>query len=212
MKNLAFVLLMSCLLVSAGNAQSLGEIKLKSPDKMRGVNVMKAFELRKSDREFAAKELSLADLSDLLWATNGINRPESGKRTAPSAMNRQDIAVYVCLAKGVYLYEPVSHSLQPVSTEDVREAVAGRQDWAGKAPVCLLLVSDISKFGENGERQLLTGAIDAGIVSQNISVFCAGTGLATVPRMSMDQDKLRKVLKLNDSQHLLLNHPVGYAE
>lgn len=210
MKNFAVTLMLCCLFALPGSAQSLREIKLNSPDKTRGVSIMKALELRKSDREFATEELSLSDLSGLLWAANGINRPGSGKRTAPSAMNRQDIEVYVCRADGVYLYEPVSHSLQPVGPGDVREFIAAGQAWVKTAPVCLVLVSDISKFGGDEARQLLTGAIDAGIVSQNISLFCAGTGLATVPRMSMDQEKLREALKLKASQHPILNHPVGY--
>ena len=212
MKDSVLLLTVCCLFSLTGKAQEMKEIKLNAPDKDRGIPVMKAFEQRKSDREFANKELSLQDLSDLLWATNGINRPESGKRTAPSAMNRQDIDVYVCRADGAYLYDAVNRVLKPVSPDDLRSFVAGGQEWVKTAPVCLVLVSDLSKFGGKGEHQMMTGAIDAGIVSQNIAIFCAGTGLVTVPRMSMAQDKLRASLKLKDSQQLFLNNPVGYPK
>lgn len=212
MKNPVLLLTVCCLFSLTGRGQEQKEIKLNTPDKERGVTVMKAFEQRKSDREFANKELSLQDLSDLLWAANGVNRPESGKRTAPSAMNRQDVDIYVCRADGAFLYDAMNSVLKPVSSADLRPFVADAQAWAATAPVCLVLVSDISKFGGEGQRQMMTGAIDAGIVSQNIAIFCAGTGLVTIPRMSMNQEKLRSGLKLKDSQQLFLNNPVGYAK
>ena len=192
-KYLLFTLLFVTAAITAQEA-ALEVIKLNAPDLQRGESVMQALSKRHSTRSFSERELSLQDLSDLLWAANGINRPESGKRTAPSAMNRQDIQVYVCTAKGNYLYDAKASELQPISKGDVRPL---------EAPVCLILVSDTDEGW---------GAIDAGIVSQNISIFCAGTGLATVPRGTMDQAALRKALQLKDSQRLLLNHPVGYPQ
>lgn len=185
-------------------------IKLNAPDKTKGLPVMQALEQRKSDREFSAEKLSIQELSDLLWAANGINRPESGKRTAPSAMNRQDIDVYVCLPEGAYRYDARKHELVLVSEEDLRPAVAGGQAFVTKAPVSLVLVSDMAKFSGDEQHRLLMGAMDAGIVSQNVAVFCAGTGLATVPRMSMNQDKLRTGLMLTKDQRPMLNLPVGH--
>lgn len=212
MKSSILLLTVCCCSVFSGNAQIQKEIKLNVPDKNRGTTLMKAFELRKSDREFAAKELTLQDLSDLLWAANGINRPESGKRTAPSAMNKQDIDIYVCRADGVFLYDAVGGILRLIDPKDLRASVGGGQDWVKTAPVCLVLVSDMSKFGGDEQYRLMTGSIDAGIVSQNISVFCAGAGLVTVPRMSMEQEALRKALRLKEDQYPILNHPVGYAK
>ena len=107
---------------------------------------MKALSDRHSDREYAAKELSLQDLSDLLWAANGINRPD-GKRTAPSALNKQDIDIYVIMKEGAYLYDAKANSLQPIAKGDHRAAVAGSQDFVKSAPVSLVLVSDLSRFG-----------------------------------------------------------------
>ena len=173
--------------------------------------VMKALSERQSTREYASKALSLADLSDLLWAANGINRPESGKRTAPSALNKQDVDVYVVLPEGSYLYDAKNHQLTLVSEGDHRDAVAGGQTFVKTAPVSLVLVSDVSRFGDAQKTQnQLVGAMDAGIVSQNISLFCANAKLATVPRGSMDATQLKKVLKLKDAQIPMLNHPVGY--
>lgn len=195
------------------HAQGAGELKLNRPDLNRGVNVMKAFSDRHSDREFSTRELSLQDLSDLLWAANGVNRPGDGKRTAPSALNKQDVDIYVFLAKGVYLYDASKHVLKLVAEGDHRAVVAGRQDFVKQAPVSLVYVSDLSRFGMGLDEQVkLMGAMDAGIVSQNVNLFCAGVGLSTVPRASMDQEALRKLLKLSDTQVPMMNNPVGYSK
>lgn len=175
------------------NAQE--SVKLNAPNMKRGSSMMQAFAKRQSIKSFANKELSKQDLSDLLWAANGINRTESGKRTAPSAMNKQDVTVYVCLKDGSYLYNHKTNTLDLISKEDVR------QDKG--APVCLVLTSNLEGT---------YGAIDTGIVSQNISLFCSGTGLASYPRGTMNKDQLKNALKLNDKETLLLCQPVGYAK
>lgn len=196
-----------CLFLGA-QAQELSPIKLKQPDTKRGLVVMTALQKRQSTREYADRKLDLQDLSDLLWAAVGINRPESGKRTAPTALNKQEIDVYVCMQEGAYRYNPQTHTLDPLTREDLRPAVGGQQEFVRHAPVCLVLVADLEKF--NGE--VLMPAVDAGIVSQNISLFCAGCGLVTVPRASMDQEKLKTALKLKENQRPLVNHPVGYPK
>lgn len=198
-------------IVCSTAAQELKTIKLNPPDMTRGLTVMKALSVRASSNDYDTASLKLQDMSDLLWAANGINRPESGKRTAPSAMNSQDIDVYAVMKSGVYLYNAKNHSLDFIMDGDHRALVAGSQEEFAKAPVLCVLVSDISRFTRGEESsKLVWAAEDAGIVSQNISIFCASVGLATRPRASMDQEKLREVLKLKDSQHLMLNNPVGY--
>ena len=155
--------------------------------------------------------MSNTDLSDLLWAANGINRSSEGKRTAPSAMNRQDIDIYVVLPQGTYLYDAKGHKLNLISEGDHRSAVAGGQTFVNNAPVSLVLVSDLSKLGDAKSNHVqLMGAMDAGIVSQNISLFCSAARLATVPRASMDLARLKTALKLKDTQMPMMNHPVGY--
>jgi len=199
------------ILTSSVIAQSTTTLQLNPPDTDRGLPVMEALTLRASASDWDSTKLDLQDLSDLLWAANGINRPESGKRTAPSALNAQDIDIYVCMKSGIYLYDAKNHLLEMVVTNDHRSAVAGRQQEVTIAPVHCILVSDISRFRvEEDSVKLFLAAADAGIVSQNISIFCASVGLATRPRAAMDQQKLREILMLTDSQHLLLNHPVSY--
>ena len=202
-----------CLMILSGSlfAQGLKPIALNPPDLKRGLPVMEALSLRASASEFTGKKLSLQDLSDLLWAANGVNRKEIGKRTAPSAMNSQDIDVYVFTEEGAYLYDAIGNVLNPVAEGDQRTLVAGSQEKFAKAAVILLMVSDISRFKSGDEPSKLSlAAYDAGIVSQNISIFCAGTGFNTRPRATMDFEKLRSVLHLKDSQHLMLNNPVSY--
>jgi SagB-type dehydrogenase family enzyme len=210
MKHLLFILLVFNVCTTM-SAQKLEPIKLNVPDKTRGSVVMKAFADRYSERNFSEKKLSLQDLSDLLWAACGINRPEKGMITAPSALNKQDVDVYAIMEEGAYLYDPKAHELKPVAAGDFRPFIASGQDFALKAPVSLLVVSELSRLGNaNDEGTRLCGAIDGGIVSQNISLFCAGCGLATVPRGTMNKNELVKALKLNPTQLLVINHPVGY--
>jgi hypothetical protein len=123
MRKVSFILTV-LLFITAMHAQDLKKIQLNNPDKNRGSSVMKALSDRRSDRAYADKALSLQDLSDLLWAANGINRPD-GKRTAPSALNKQDIDIYVIMKEGAYLYDAKSNSLQPIAKGDHRGAVAG---------------------------------------------------------------------------------------
>jgi len=206
-------LLIISIIVSIAFSKAPEIIKLNPPDMKKGSSVMEAFKLRKSTREFDTKDLSLQDLSDLLWAANGVNRPEEKKRTAPSAINAQDINIYVVTKEAVYLYNAFENQLEKITDGDYRNIVAGRQENMAVAPVFLVLVSDLSRFRFGDESTKLTwAAMDAGIVSQNISIFCASRNLATVPRATMDKDKLRKILKLKDSQKLMLNHPISYMK
>lgn len=193
-------------------AQKLPPVKLHPPRLDRGLTVMRALAARASAQEFNERKLELQDISDLLWAANGVNRPESGKRTAPSAMNAQDIDVYLLLEEGAYLYNAPEHRLDPVASGDFRPLAAGRQEKFAKAPAICVLVSDISRFRHGDDSlKMIWAAEDAGIVSQNIALFCAGSGLATRPRTSMDVPQLRTALKLSATQHPILNCPLSYG-
>ncbi len=203
------ILLSAAFCLSYAQADQI--IRLTPPDTTRGLPVMKALKVRASATDFDTVMLNDQDLSDLIWAANGINRPENGKRTSPSATNAQDVDIYVCLQTGTYLYDAKNHALGMTVEGDHRSLVAGRQGFAAKAPVILLLVSDISRFRHGSDSlKLVWAAMDAGIVSQNIAVFCAGTGLKTRPRAIMDLKKLKAALKLNETQYLMLNNPVSY--
>jgi hypothetical protein len=220
------VLAFSAGLLPAGELQT---IKLNPPDLKRGLPFMEALAVKASAREFSEKELSLQDLSDLLWATDGINRPSENKSTASSAMNAHDIRIYVFMKQGAYLYDAPKHELLPVLAGDFRSQIMmarpPRPAAAAPAappqpppppsipPVQIILVSDGERFTRGDpERKFEWGALDAGIVSQNISLFCAATGLKTRPKASMDKARIRELLKLADTQTIFLNHPVGYAK
>jgi len=174
---------------------------------------MQTLSIRASETEFDTTSILIQDLSDLLWASNGINRPETGKRTAPSALNAQDIDVYVAMKSGIFFYNANKHLLEKLVDGDYRPDIADKQENFALAPIICLLVSDISRFrfGEDSLR-LTWAAIDAGIVSQNINLFCASTGFSTRPRTSMNQQKLREILKLKDSQYIMLNNPIAYKK
>jgi len=194
-------------------AQLSGQkIELPKPSSDKGHSLMKSLSLRKSAaaQDFQkAKDLSLAEISELLWAANGINRPAEGKRTAPSAVNAQEVDVYILAKTGAYLYDAKTHALNLVAGTDLRAMAAGSQTAFAAAPVIVLLVADISKLpGDDANKQRL-GAIDAGIVSQNISLYCSGTGLITRVRASMDVAGLSKSLKLTPAQMPMLNLPTG---
>jgi SagB-type dehydrogenase family enzyme len=211
MKIMSFISVMF-FLVATMNAQDVKQIKLPAPDKTKGSTIMKAFNDRHSDRTYAPEKLSQQDLSDLLWAANGINRPD-GKRTAPSCRNFQEVGVYVILPEGAYLYDVKAHALTLLTEGDYRSAVAGGQDFVKTAPVCIVLSADLARFGGTiNEGTKLMASVDIGIVCQNINLACAGLGLATVPRATMDQTILKRILKLKDTDLLLMNNPVGYPK
>lgn len=177
-----------------------------------GVTLMKALKDRHSSREFSDRQIPDNVLSAVLWAACGINRESDGKITAPSAINAQDIIVYVVRADGAYQYMPAENSLKRVSTKDLRPLVAGRQSFAASAPVSLVLVSDHSKFGGRSAGAERMGVVDAGYVSENICLACSALGLNTVPRMTMDSNGLKKELGLGDGYDLVVNSQIGYAK
>ena len=210
MKKSAIYLLIAIMTIPCV-AQPSRRIVLDPPDTTRGMPVMTALARRASVRAFNPGPINHKDLSDMIWAANGINRPGEGKRTAPSAINAQDVDVYVWMGSAFYLYEPEGHLLELVVEGDYRSIIAGSQDYVNDAPLIFLLVSDISRFRWGDESQRLhSAAMDAAMVAQNILLFCASEGFATVPRGIMDTEKLREVLNLKESQHPMLNVPVSY--
>ncbi|HUW93895.1 MAG TPA: SagB/ThcOx family dehydrogenase [Bacteroidales bacterium] len=210
MKRILLILMVVLISVSVAG-QEFKDISLNAPDLNKGMTIMKAFEKRASATAFSPKELSLQDLSDLLWAAAGINRSGSGKRTAPSAMNAQDVDIYLFTKEGTYLYDAKNNLLFARVQGDNRALVYDTQANFSSAPVFLVMISDISRFrGNDTARNMSWAAMDAGIISQNISLFCAGTGLMTRPRAFMNSEGIKKLLSLTESQYPLLNNPVGY--
>ncbi|MBP5503452.1 MAG: nitroreductase family protein [Bacteroidales bacterium] len=204
--------LTSCLIMASTLFVSAQNVKLPEPDKNVSMTLYQALQQRKSVREYSTKDIDDMKLSQLLWAAVGINRPD-GHLTAPTAVNAQDITVYVCRKDGAYLYVAKDNTLQKVSDKDLRKSVASAQAFAAEAPISLVIITDNAKFrGGSTNGPTISGAIDAGYVSQNIDLACEALGLCTVPRATMDKEALKKELKLTDSQNPILNHPIGYKK
>jgi SagB-type dehydrogenase family enzyme len=173
---------------------------------------MQALKERATSRAFAPETLPEQTLSNLLWAAFGINRPESGRRTAPSAQNLQEVDVYVVLAGGAYLYDATTHALTPIASGDHR-AITGKQAFVKDAPATLVFVADHAKMATLGaEEKDLYAAAGAGAISQNVYLFCASEGLATGVRASIDRPTLSAALKLRPGQKILLAQTVGYPK
>ncbi len=204
---LFFVLLLTSTL---SLAQELKPIHLPAPQTEGGKPLMQALRDRHTTREFSSQKLAPQVLSNLLWAAFGINRPDTGKRTAPSAMNWQEIDIYVATADGLYVYNAKANQLDPVVAEDVRGAT-GLQPFVKDAPVDLVYVADLAKTGKSSaeEKSFYTGA-DVGFIAQNVYLFCASEGLAVVVRGSIDRPALAKAMNLGPEQKILLSQTVGY--
>lgn len=182
---------------------------LPAPDMTAGTTVMEAMANRRSIRKYTERKFTDQELSNLLWAAMGKNR-EDGRRTAPTCRNFQEIRLFVFDAEGVGEYHPATHSLTPCVVGDYRYLLAAGQDFVKTAPICLVMIADMSKFGNVDERAKMMASVDAGIVSQNISVACAGLGFATVPRAMMQAADIVKLLNLSDSHIAIMNNPVGF--
>jgi SagB-type dehydrogenase family enzyme len=203
------------LLLTLGTATAADEpqpIQLPVPQVDGGMPLMQALKDRHSTREFSTDTLSLQTLSNLLWAAFGINRPENDHRTAPSAMNWQEVDIYVALPGGTYVYDARANQLEPVTAEDVR-ALTGLQPFVKDAPLNLIYVADYArtKRASEEDRNLYSGA-DVGFIGQNVYLFCASEGLATVIRGSVEREPLSKALKLRPDQKIILAQTVGYPK
>jgi len=192
-------------------AQETSSIQLSKPDLASGGSLMQALSKRSSAREFSPEPLPVGTLSNLLWAGYGINRA-NGMRTAPSAMNFQDIDIYVILPGGLYLYDAKTSQLKLIAAEDLR-ALAGVQEYVKTAPVNLIYVSDYGKIksGE-AEDKLLLAAVETGAIVENVYLYCASEGLAAVVRASINRPALAKAMQLKPDQKIILGQTVGYPK
>jgi SagB-type dehydrogenase family enzyme len=191
--------------------EALKPISLPKPQMEGGMPLMQALKERQTSRSFSSEKLSEQLLSNLLWAADGVNRPD-GKRTAPTASNQQEIDVYVATADGLYLYDAKANELQPVLEKDIRE-MTGTQPFVKDAPVTLVFVADYAKMrrGTDADKAVLAAA-DTGFVSQNVYLFCASEGLATGVRGSIAKDELAEAMKLRPDQKIVLAQCVGYPK
>jgi len=202
------VILLLC--PAIGLAQELKPVQLPNPQTDIGRPLMQVLKDRRSTRTFKSEPLPVQVVSNLLWAAFGINRPDSGGRTAPSASNRQEIDIYVATAEGLYVYDAKGNRLNPVLHDDVR-AQTGIQPFVKDAPLNLVYVADLARAGTDSAERDMDVAADTGFIAQNVYLFCASERLATVVRGSIDRLALSKAMRLRPNQKIILSQTVGYS-
>jgi nitroreductase len=207
-----FMLVMLCLSLKPDLAWTAEPIVLPPPCQDGGRPLMAALKDRKSTREFASRSLPLQVLGELLWAGFGVNRPESGMRTAPSAHNRQEVDLYVAIPQGLFLYNGVKHVLEPIVDKDIR-ALTGRQSFVGLAPVNLIYVVNFDRMpGVPRPAAKEAAAVSTGAIVQNIYLYCASEGLVAVVRGWLDRTVLGQAMALDSNQYIIVAQTVGYPE
>ena len=213
---LPFVILLVTLTQAAADSPEparLDTIQLSAPQMDKGLAVMRALGARRSQRDFTNEPLTRQQLSELLWAANGVNRPD-GRRTAPAAVNIQIVDIYVLLPEGVYRYDATGLRLLPVAAGDCRKA-AGRQEFVITAPVNLIFVLDRAKSkglptGATDTSRLVWAYVNAGCQAENAALYCASEGLGGVVRAGFRSVELGQALKLTPEQTPLLAFTVGH--
>ena len=203
--------MMGALRPKAAKGDPATSISLPPPLKQGGLPLMEALARRCSSREFASEPLPMQLLSDLLWAAWGMNRPDGG-RTAPSAVNAQEIDMFVALPAGAYCYDATAHELHLVAASDLR-SVTGYQDFVDEAPLDLVYVAEHGRMGlvPVAQRESYASAA-AGAIAQNVYLFAASAGLATVIRAWIDRAAIADALSLTHDQQVLLSQTVGYPK
>lgn len=207
------IFLLNFVLVFLLNIKAQEVIVLPKPQTQGGMPLMEALSKRKSMRNFDSnKSFNNQMLSNLLWAANGINRPELAKRTAPSAVNWQQIEIYVAIKEGVYYYNYLNHSLELVEVGDYRKEM-GKQIFVGDASAVLVYIVDIEKMEGANEKAIdFYSATDCGNVCQNVYLFCASESLATVEIGMIEREQIAKRLKIKEKAKVILTQPVGYSK
>jgi nitroreductase len=195
--------------IPAVSALAAQPVVLPTPRTQGGKPLIEVLRLRRSIREYSDQPLPLQVLSDLMWAAFGINRP-SGDRTAPYWRHIMVIDVYAAMADGVWLYDPRQHALLPHLSADIR-AQTGLQDFVGRAPLNLIYVAHGERMQDvTPDERRLYASVDTGFIGQNVYLFCASEGLATVFRGAVDYNKLNETLQLDPGQFVTFAQTVGY--
>lgn len=186
-------------------------IQLPPPQLDGGASLMEALSRRRSSREYRSEALPLPMLSSLLWAANGVNR-EGGGRTAPSALDAQEIDIVVALPEGAYRFDASAHALELVSAADVRR-VTGYQDFVDEAPLDLVYIADHARMKRVPVAQRTAFAnVAAGAIAQNVYLFAAASGLGAVIRAWIDREAIARALGLPHDQEVLLSQTVGFGK
>ena len=213
MKKWIFIFLFGSTMILTISAQ---DINLPAPDRTGGMPLMQALNERQSIRTFTKDNLTQQQLSDLLWAGWGINRPADKKRTAPSSRNVQEIDVYVALPDGLYLYVAESNMLKQINNKDLRK-LCGTQDFVAEAALNLVFVSDMGKLGkkegdEIKDSDLLSSYANTAFIAQNIYLYCASANLGCVIRGMVPKEQLAPEMGLRSNQKIILSQTVGVPQ
>jgi len=203
---LLFLSLLVCRAFAADDAE-LKPIALPPPQLTGGKPLMEALQQRKTTREMKPEKLSPQQLANLLWAGFGINRPQDGRRTAPSAMNSQEVDLYVAFPEGLFLYEPGANELKPVMAKDLREKTG--QTFSKDASLVLIFVADLSRLGKaKPDLRTYYAGFDGGCISQNIYLYCASDGLATCV-YDLNRPAVAETMGLKPEQYVVMAQAVG---
>ncbi len=215
MKKLILIAAVMCTINAVSQAQEPTTVQAATPQDLvlepaelsGGMPLMELLKERRSERNFSDQEVEPMALSRILWAANGVNRPEEGKRTAPSARNAQEIEIYILNSSGAYKYMPADMQVKKVRGGDARKQIF--KDKFSNAPVILLLVANYDKMKdfETVDRDFYS-AIDCGYVSQNIYLACASEQYATVAVGQVDRTAAAKMLNIKNGK-VMIAHPIG---
>jgi nitroreductase len=198
------------LMSNLADRTDIGSIVLPAPANACPAPLLELMAKRRSAREFSAKPLPPDVLSALLWTAFGINRSATGGRTAPSAHDWQEVGVFAVTADGAYRYDPAAHALRLARTGDLR-ALTGSQDFVGGAPLNLVYTADFARMSDaSDEQRTFFAAADAAVIAENVYLFCAAAGLATVVRGLIDRRRLAVALGLPRNERIVLAQSVGY--
>lgn len=192
------------------------DIILPAPDKIGGKPLMQALNERQTIRTFTKDSLTQQQLSDLLWAGWGINRADQKKRTAPSAMNVQEIDIYAALPSGLYIYVAETHMLRQINNKDVRK-LTGTQDFVAEAALNLVYVADMGRAGkkegdEIKDSELLASAANTGFIAQNVYLYCASANLGCVVRGMVPKEQLALEMGLRSNQVIIMAQTIGVPQ
>ncbi len=210
-------LLIFCLvLASISGTLKAQDITLPAPDRKGGKPLMQALNERQSFRSYTDEGLTKQQMSDLLWAAWGINRTDQKKRTAASAMNYQEIDMYVALPTGLYLYIAESHSLKMINNKDLRKTT-GTQGYVNNAALNLVFVADMGKAGKRegvkiDDSDLFMSYANAALIAQNVYLYCASAELGCIVRGSIPKEKLALEMGLKSNQYIILAQTVGHPK
>lgn len=209
-------LLFSLALLYVTSALFAQDIVLPAPDRKGGKPLMQVLNERQTTRSFTDEGLTTKQLSELLWAAWGINRADQKKRTAPSAMNYQEIDVYVAMPTGLYLYNAENHTLKMINNKDLRKTT-GTQSYVNNAALNLVYVADMGKAGKRegvkvDDSDLFMSYSDAAFIAQNVYLYCASENLGCVVRGSIPKERLAAEMGLKSNQYIILAQTVGHAK